>query len=268
MLAELGALKPFLKIWLLPPVPGLLIIVAGAWCVRRRPGWGRGLLGLGVLLAWLSCTQGLAVCLQDQFLRPPPAVNVSQLRPQADQDGAAAILVLGGGFVPHAPEYGRMDLSQPSAERLRYGVWLHRQTGWPLGFSGGRGWAQRDSAGGGTEADAAVLVAALMYGVDLRWVERKSADTRENAGRSVALLAAQGVRHIVLVTDAWHMPRAQRAFEEASRRWGQEAPTITAAPMAYWQADSDGLLDWMPSGEGFRRVRWALHELLGLWVGA
>ena len=44
----------------------------------------------------------------------------------------------------------------------------------------------------------------------LRWTEDRSRDTRENAAATVALLRAAGVRQIVLVTHASHMPRAMR----------------------------------------------------------
>ena len=48
-----------------------------------------------------------------------------------------AIVVLGAGRRLLAPEYGVAELSSMGTERLRYGVWLSRQTGLPLAFSGG-----------------------------------------------------------------------------------------------------------------------------------
>jgi hypothetical protein len=50
-----------------------------------------------------------------------------------------AIVVLGGGRRLLAPEYGVATLTPRSIERLRYGVWLARETGLPLAFSGGVG---------------------------------------------------------------------------------------------------------------------------------
>jgi len=180
-------------------------------------------------------------------------------------------VVLGGGVVPRAAEYGVSDLSAPSAQRLRYGVWLSRQTGLPLGFSGGLGWAQQGSQQGATEAETAARVSAQMYDWPLTWVESDSADTRGNAHASVNMLADQGVGEIVIVTDAWHMPRARRAFEASAAAWAQRtqrpAPVITPAPMGFWGREGRPVLDWLPSHAGMTQVRQASHELLGLLAG-
>src|SRR5690606_18964589 len=45
--------------------------------------------------------------------------------------------------------------------------------------------------------------------------ERSSRDTWENARHAAALLGPMGVRKVVLVTCAWHLPRARRLFERA-----------------------------------------------------
>jgi uncharacterized SAM-binding protein YcdF (DUF218 family) len=45
--------------------------------------------------------------------------------------------------------------------------------------------------------------------------ERSSRDTFENARHAAELLDAAGVRKVVLVTCAWHLPRARRLFERA-----------------------------------------------------
>ena len=53
-----------------------------------------------------------------------------------------AIVILGGGSEPFAPEYGVSSLQAASLERLRYGLWLAGETGAPVAFSGGVGHAQ------------------------------------------------------------------------------------------------------------------------------
>ena len=92
----------------------------------------------------------------------------------------------------------------------------------PLQFPGGRAATSPQAsapfdaeAGGSTEAAIADRIAREEFGLPLRWREDRSRDTRENAAASVRLLRAAGVRRIVLVTHAWHMPRALRAFQEA-----------------------------------------------------
>lgn len=284
---DLGHYKPILSALVLPPVPFLLLILVGARLILPRRGWGWSLVLLGVTGVWLSMCQGAAVWVQDQVLQPPPPLPVSQwaVARQAGSAGGrhgmssgrsrsdgAAIMVLGGGRESFAPEYGLSDLSHFSAERLRYGVWLARRTGLPLGFSGGVGWAQRQEAGP-AEADIAARVAHDVYGVSLRWVENQSADTRQNAALTVAMLAQDRVSELILVTDAFHMPRALRVFREAAERFADQSPAgerrllrITPAPIGFWRTEERTILAWLPSMSGAACMRLALHEWLAQWV--
>ena len=85
-----------------------------------------------------------------------------------------------------------------------------------------------------------------------------------NAVRSVALLRAAGIRHIVLVTHGWHMPRALRAFEAAA---GTDI-RIEAAAMGLAQRTETPALTWMPTAKGSTDVRNVLRELLARVAGA
>lgn len=284
MTVDWGLLKPVLTAMTLPPVPWLALILAGAWRGRAGGRCGVALVCVGVLGIWLGACQGSAIWLQNHVLRPGPALEVQRWRAaqplragQGHVPPPAAVMVLGSGRDAMAPEYGMADLSAPSAERLRYGVWLSRQTGLPLGFSGGVGWAQQahDAVGGAaatSEAGVAARLAREMYGWPLTWVESQSADTRANAARTVAMLARQGVREIVLVTHAFHMPRAHRAFEEAAaveaRASGLPAIRVVRAPIAFWGAGERPWLDWLPSSQGMHNVYVALRECAGLLAGA
>jgi uncharacterized SAM-binding protein YcdF (DUF218 family) len=71
------------------------------------------------------------------------------------------------------------------------------------------------------------------------------------------------VRSIVLVTHASHMPRAVRAFKQAS---GSEMEIISA-PLGFVTRDQTSTMDWVPTPQGGRMVYDILHELLGLVVG-
>ncbi len=166
---------------------------------------------------------------------------------------------------PLAPEYGGADLASPSLFRLRYGLWLSRQTGIPVAASGGVGWGP-SSAGIQPEASRMAEIAQAEYGAPLRWVEATSRDTHENAVNTLALLRPAGIRELVLVTHATHMPRALREFQAAAAAGAASAGSgsmrITPATMGQaWPADSP-LLRWLPSSEGTRRMRAALHEVL------
>jgi uncharacterized SAM-binding protein YcdF (DUF218 family) len=95
------------------------------------------------------------------------------------------------------------------------------------------------------------------FGVPVKWIEGRSRDTGENAAYSAALLRADGVKRILLVTDAMHMPRARAAFERAGL-------DVVSAPTVFFGNQARSLSSWMPSAEGMRRSWYAIYELLGL----
>lgn len=259
--------KPVLAALVLPPVPLLLLMLLGARLILPRRGLGFLLVLVSAALLWLSACQGTGRLLQNFALRPPATLSSDELaRLKAEGKNRAptsAIIVLGGGLIPRAPEYGVSDLAPSSQQRLRYGLWLARETGLPVGFSGGLGWAHIESAGR-SEAEVAGRIAQQEYNRPLRWTETESRDTRENAIRTTILLRGSGIKEIVLVTHAYHMPRAKKVFEEAA---GSEF-RITPAPMGSFVPVDRAVLDWLPSRAGYDQVSLALHELLGLLVRA
>ena len=268
ILLGIEAWKPVLTALLLPPVPWLLLVLIGARLILPRRGLGWFMILLGVALLWLSACTGSARLMSTFLLNPPAALTperVRELKLQARAPNPPAIVVLGGGMEPYAPEYGVSSLSHVSLERLRYGVWLGRETGLPLAFSGGVGWAQPEAqAEGQAEAQIAAQIAANEFGRPLKWVEDRSRDTRENARRTVALLRPVGVRHIVLVTNASHMPRALREFRAAA---GTDI-RIEPAPMGLAHGTETAALTWMPTSKGTTAVCDVLRELLGRLAGA
>lgn len=263
VLLQIESWKPVLAALLLPPVPLLVLLLVGARLMLPRRGLGWFVVLTSVALLWLTACTGTALLLSQFALRPPLALSAERLRElrvEANAKQPIAVMVLGGGMEPFAPEYGVSNLQPVSVERLRYGAWLARETGLPLGFSGGVGWAQRD---GKPEAQVAARIAANEFNRPLKWVEDNSRDTRENAAYTTAMLRPQGIKHVVLVTSGWHMPRALRAFREA-------APDmrIEPAPMGLAQRTEQPTLRWVPSSAGFLDVRNMLHELLGRLFGA
>jgi uncharacterized SAM-binding protein YcdF (DUF218 family) len=264
----LESLKPVLTALVLPPVPWLLLILLGGALLRARHRLGGWLLGLGAALVWLSACEGSGRWLQQSLLGVPAPLSSGQLAELRQERNASpsvttAIAVLGGGRVLRAPESGEPDLKTPSLERLRYGIRLARETGLPLAFVGGTGWASRAQSGA-SEAEIARRIAQRDFRHAITWLETASRDTQQNAEQGLELLHAAGIRHVVLVTHASHMPRARREFERAAG----EGMRITAAPMGYHGPRDRGLLDWMPSAEGFEQVRLVLRERLGLAVAA
>lgn len=273
LLSRLGVegLKPVLGALVLPPVPWLLLVLAGAALLRRLRGLGWLLLLCGVCAIWLGSSEAVSDLLRERMLGRLQALGPAQIaqlttgQEQGPQSRATtAIVVLGGGRERDAPEYDAPNLRPLAVERLRYGLWLARRTGLPVAYSGGVGHAQDD---GPSEAQIASRIAAQQFGQPLRWLEDRSRDTRENAQRSIALLRRDGISRIVLVTHGWHMRRSLRAFEQAARAAGADMQ-IVPAPMGMATHQQRALLRWLPSSDGFVHTREVLREYLGLLAGA
>ena len=253
--------KPFANALLLPPAPLLLVVLVGARLMFRRRLLAWLLVMLGLVGIWMSCTTALSKGLTQWLLHPPPPLLDSQIA-ELKRAPRTAIVVLGGGRRMLAPEYGVSTLHPRGIERLRYGIWLSRETGLPLAFSGG---VAHGGPQGQGEAEIAARIAEREYGRSLRWTETESRDTRENAQRSVALHEPQGIDRIVLVTHEYHMPRALLNFQRASE--GRKR-TVVPAPMGMPSGGALRVIDWMPTVDGFERTRLVLHEWLGRVAGA
>lgn len=260
--------KPVLSALLLPPVPLLLLTLFGARLMFWRRGLGWLLILLAVLGLWFSACTVAGEWLLKSLLSPPPALAAERLdalrKTMIAGKGSVAIVVLGGGREARSPEYGVASLSPLALERLRYGIWLGRETGAPIMFSGGLGHA---SEPGTPEAEIAAGIAAREFVRPLRWTEPRARDTRENAQFSTAMLADQGVDQLVLVTHGWHMARALRAFKDAAQHNGAKWEVVPA-PMGLAQRVERPVLRWLPSSEGFLLVRAVLREKIGWWLGA
>ncbi len=254
--------KPALTALLMPPVPLFVLVLAGTWLVTRRrwlAGWLLVLLSLTAM--WFMCTGALSQVLRLGLLKPPAALSEPQVA-ELKRAPRTAIIVLGGGRRLFAPEYGLSSLNERGIDRLRYGVWLARETGLPLGFSGGVG---HGAEPGPAEAEIAERIAQAEFGRPLKFAEIQSRDTRENAVRTLAMLESQGIDQVVIVTHGYHMPRALANFQRAA---GGKPWRFVAAPMGMSPTARLQITDWLPTGQGFLDNRILLHEIVGKLIGA
>lgn len=232
---------------ILPPASPLLLIAIGLLLRRRWRRAGSIVAGFSLaLLVFLSSNAGA------RFLVAPLEAMATPLR-DTGSAGAQAIVVLAAGRVRAAPEYGDLDIPDHLAlARLRYAAHLHRRTGLPILVSGG---APRPGAT--ILADAMASALREDFGVPVRWVERRSRNTAENAAFSAALLGPEKVERVLLVTDAMHMERARTLFQRTGLQ-------VTDAPTMFFGEQARGLAAWVPSAEGMRRSWYASYELIGL----
>lgn len=227
---------------LLPPLNGLLLIALGWFVWHSRPRLARASVGLGLLLTFL-----FSLPIVGMWLTRP--LEGDPLSPERLAE-AQAIVILGGGRHRQVPEYGGDTVGATTLLRLRYGAYLYKQSRLPILVSGGK-----PDGGALSEAETMRRVLVEEFGVPVRWVEERSDDTRENALFSAELLRQAGIAHIVLVTSAWHMPRAQTAFAAAGLNVVPAPTDFASEPLTP--------RDFLPSYRGFRHAYRALHEYLG-----
>lgn len=236
-----------LKAMVMLPLCLYLAMALGFALLRRKPRLARWLIGLGFGLLLLFSLPAVATLLQIGLQGPVPQAEV-------EAGDAQAIVVLGGDGNSFAPEFGGPSVGTLTLERLRYAARLAKRTQLPLLVSAGsprRG-----------EAPLSVAMASTLegeFGVSVRWRESRSADTRENALFSAAILRAEGIERVLVVTHAWHEARALVEFERAGMK-------PRAAGTGWRKLRTGELGTWIPSARGLRESGWAMHEWFGrLW---
>ena len=237
-----------IKDLLLPP-GGIILLLAAAFALVRG-GLGRVLLFTATAVLTLMSLPAVSMLLMAP-LEPYPALDFRVPLP-AD---VKAILVLGAGLDSDAPEYQSDTVDGFSLQRLRYAAWLHWATGLPVYISGGVVTVDAPAVG---EVMARVL--REEFKVPVAGVETKSRTSWENAAYSKPMLAEAGVSRVLLVSNAWHLPRAVEACERAGI-------AVIPAPTGFvtspgWQ-DKLALSDWLPSASAFGISFYAVHEHLG-----
>ena len=241
---------------ILPPTSLFFVIAVGLALWRRWPRAGRIVAGSGLAALTFLCTGAGA----QLFVGPLEGMTTPLRAPE--RAGAQAIVVLAAGHMRRAPEYEGRDIPDYIAlARLRYAAHLQRRTGLPLLVSGGNGADGGRPAPGRMRAYAKAdgMAAALRedFGVPVRWIEPRSRDTAENATFSAEMLKAGGVRRILLVTDAMHMPRAHAVFARAGL-------DVVDAPTMFFTRWPPNIDAWVPGAEGMRLSWYAIYEWLGL----
>ena len=212
---------------------------------KGRPASGAGALALLLLFAistpWLP--DALASSLERRY--PPVA--------PADSASADAIVVLGGCLAPAIFPRLSEELDEAS-DRMLHGARLYRAGKAPVVVLSGGNLPWSSAPRPEAESMAAFVEE---WGVprSAMIVEARSRTTRENAVESARLLRARGVRSILLVTSAMHMPRAVEAFGPTGLR-------VIPSPAGFGVVDSKNrpLLSWLPSSGAIGRFQGALWE--------
>ncbi len=211
---------------------------------------GRALAALGIVLllvAGLSpLGNALMLPLEERF---PPW--------DAARGAPAGIIVLGGAVGPELSAARHTPDLNESAERITATAALARQ--YPqarIVYSGGNA---RLVLTGGIEADYAIdLLESLGVARTRVVAERESRNTIENAALSKRLAQPKPGERWLLVTSAYHMPRAVGVFRRAGF-------PVEAYPVDWrTRGPIDLVLPFESVTAGLRRTDTAVHEWIGL----
>jgi uncharacterized SAM-binding protein YcdF (DUF218 family) len=239
----------FVKQLLLPPGVLLLLLLLAWWLRRSRPRLASACFALGLGGLWLMSLPVVVQWSAGLLEREPPLARDewTVMGQRAD-----AIVILGSGRERGDVAWGADQPTGVGLERQRFAARLAKASGLPVLTSGGLHY--------GTPPSEAQMMADSLrddFGVTVRWQEGRSRTTWENAQFSAEVLLPQGIKRVVLVTHAWHMPRAAWSFRKA----GFE---VVPAPVGFLGGDNaQPLGGWMPE---FKAI-WQNGQLMNEAVG-
>ncbi len=237
----------------------ILLMVALGFYQRRR--LARAMVLASFLLLWLGGNRlvayNLAKWLEWQYL---PLKEVPEVE---------VMVVLGGGTLAANPPRLMAEING-AGDRLIYAARLYREgKAQKLLLSGG-GIEWYTPSSDNPAAEMAVLLELMGVPRDALILEGRSQNTLQNAQFTKELLDAMGVRRILLVTSAMHMPRSVRAFE----RQGLEvipAPTDYTVTQIGWRTMTTPnlvnlVLNLIPNADNLSLTTRALKEIIGATV--
>lgn len=235
----------FLPLFVLPIGWVTFLLLFALWKKQRWPI----LVALAVL--WIGSMPCVGARLIGWVESKYPALPVATAGP------ADAIVVLGGIIGPRV-EPGSVANLMETGERFEAGVALQQAGRAPhLVFTGAKmGWPD-----GKTEGDELKRL-ALTRGVPTESVLVTDfvGNTADEARVVAGMMQARGWQKVILVTSAWHMPRAAYQFKRA----GVEC-IIFPVDFRFDGTRTLSAIDFVPRGEAWMNTETALRELYGYW---
>ncbi|MBD2665462.1 hypothetical protein B6N60_04400 [Richelia sinica FACHB-800] len=187
--------------------------------------------------------------------------------PSPEIPNAEAIVVLGGATKSAQWPRPTVDLSEPG-DRVIYAAQLYRQKKAPtIILSGGRiDWR---GSGAPEAADMANILTSIGIPSTAMIQEPDSLNTYQNATNVKKILDERGIKRVLLITSAMHMPRSLKIFQ----RQGIDAiPTPTDFLVSQSDLEELGstpkaaILNLLPDTANLDQFTRALKEYIGTFV--
>lgn len=232
------------------PLSWVMALLLASLCASHRPIVARKLIGtallLMLLLGWQPLPDLLIRQLENQYTEMPP---------QADLRGFVGMVVLGGSTESsYVAQAHVQPLLNDAAERMTAPIaMLRANPHLRMIYTGGR--PELGSVALSEAQRAQVFFESMgVSGANVVY-ERASRTTHENATQSAKLPSVDITQRWLLVTSAWHMPRAMETFAKAG--WN-----VTAYPVDFRTGQATPWAQYS-LGSGLRSWQLVLHELLG-----
>lgn len=202
---------------------------------------------LGVLMLYVLSIPYTSQKLSDSLTEEAPfTLN--------DYKTAQAIVVLGGGLRDSQELFGKLAITAIPLERMRYAAYLHKETGLPVMVTG-------SSPNGTSEARVMAKELQMFFNTETKWLEEKAKTTKENAIFSREILEKESINKIILVTNQWHMKRAEMLFK-------QQGFEVMPASVGTGDTPDHYKLNYMyfiPQAGAMNSNMLALKEWIGYW---
>lgn len=236
---------------LLYPLGLFFVMHLFAWICRRQSA---------ARVLWLVAAWGILLLSSNPMVATTLVKNLEQKYPQSEISQIVkhdAIVVLGGGLRIPLPPAKSTQLSSGS-DRYWHAAKLYKAgKAERILLTGGNVFAQIGFAG------EAFYAAELLqnWGVPRGVIQAESLSrtTEENSLNIAEWIQAYGVQRVLLVTSAYHMPRALEAFKDLHIQ-----VTPASADILIRETARPTILNWLPSASALSLTTLAVHEYLGM----
>jgi uncharacterized SAM-binding protein YcdF (DUF218 family) len=228
---------------------------------KRSQPLVQGCLIAAVLILWLSSTSLSSKLILGSLERQFQEFSAIETLPPAD-----AIVVLGGATAGVSPPRLYPEVTD-AGDRLIEAVRLYRSGKAPkILLSGGRIQWQPSAIPLPSEAEDMEVLLQLFGIPDTALIlEPNSLNTYQNAINTQKLLTQNHLNQILLVTSAFHMPRALAIFQKLGID-AIPAPTDFRTIEAETHSFQEFLLSLLPSADHLNNTSMGLKEYIGIWV--
>ncbi|NJL10407.1 MAG: YdcF family protein [Calothrix sp. SM1_7_51] len=257
-------LSKLLPLFFYPLGLSCLLMVVALFTLRQRPRLATVAISLALAVILISSNAFVS----QNLVRSLEWQNITK----GELPKAEAIVVLGGATKSAFPPRTGADLSE-AGDRVIYAAQLYRQQKAPLIIlSGGRiDWRGSGAAEAG---DMAAILTSIGIPESALIQEPNSLNTYENAVNVGKIIEARGIKKVLLVTSAMHMPRSLLIFKRNYlMRQGMD---VIPAPTDYLVSEGEvgeifntpkaALLSLLPETDKLHDFTRALKEYIGLIV--